>query len=219
MAVHFLCPRLLILLLGVTTIRSMPADIFPEIDIRGGRWGQARGHGYRAGCGDPWAPISRPGYTHRRRPGTIFRCTTWGAILPLRHPPRLVRAPSIRGRRRTSRAFGLCRSEARDGGIARQPGLGSKPDRRVHRAVPMVAAPLDNLEEKASLLGPRIDLEELGTAIAIVENISCAQPVNLRRVKIGPRLQIVVVVLGDRQDLDGVGPQLLDGAEDVLGRE
>jgi hypothetical protein len=71
----------------------------------------------------------------------------------------------------------VCRSKARDGGIARQPGLGSKPDRRVHRAVPMVAAPLDNLEEKASLLGPRIDLEELGAAIAIVENISCAQPV------------------------------------------
>src|ERR1700730_9517113 len=150
---------------------------------------------------------------------TTFRCTTWGAILPPRHPPRLVRAPSIRGRRRTSWAFGLCRSEARDRGIARQPGLGSKPDRRVHRAVPMVAAPLDNLEEKASLLGPRIDLEELAAAIAIVENISCAQPVNLRRVKIGPRLQIVVVVLGDRQELDGVGPQLLDGAEDVLGRE
>ena len=71
MAVHFLCPRLLILFLGVTAIRSMPADIFPEIDIRGGRWGQARGHGYRAGCGNPWAPISRPGYTHRALdPGT-----------------------------------------------------------------------------------------------------------------------------------------------------
>src|SRR6202011_6071864 len=137
-------------------------------------------HGCRWRCStrrSASSPRSRPG--QHARP-TTFRCTTWGAILPPRHPPRLVRAPSIRGRRRTSRAFGLCRSEARDGGIARQPGLGSKPDRRVHRAVPMVAAPLDNLEEKASLLGPRIDLEELAAAIAIVENISCAQPVNLR---------------------------------------
>src|ERR1700730_13148036 len=137
-------------------------------------------HGCRWRCStrrSASSPRSRPG--QHARP-TTFRCTTWGAILPPRHPPRLVRAPSIRGRRRTSRAFGLCRSEARDGGIARQPGLGSKPDRRVHRAVPMVAAPFDNLEEKASLLGARIDLEELGAAIAIVENISCAQPVNPR---------------------------------------
>src|SRR3984893_8253091 len=33
------------------------------------RWGQARGHCYRAGCGNPRALISGPGYTHRRRPG------------------------------------------------------------------------------------------------------------------------------------------------------
>jgi hypothetical protein len=97
--------------------------------------------------------------------------------------------------------------------------LGSEPNRRVHRAVAAITAPLDDLEEEAPLQGPRIDLEELGAAIAIVENISRAQPINLRGVEIGSRFQIVVVVLRDRQELDTVGAQPLDGAEDVLGCE
>jgi MFS family permease len=106
------------------------------------------------------------------------------------------------------------------GGFARQPGLGSEPDLCVDRSVAAIAATaLDDLEEEASLKCPRIDVEELGGAFAIVENVLRAQAVDLRGIEIGPRLQIVVVVLWDRQKLHPAGAQLLDGTKNIVGRE
>ena len=84
--------------------------------------------------------------------------------------------PPIQGRRGKFARFGFCRSAARDGGMARQPGLGGQPDRRVRRAVAAIAARWTISKKKPSGRVARIGLEELAAPVPVVEDVSVAQP-------------------------------------------
>src|SRR5688572_20856200 len=104
--------------------------------------------------------------------------------------------------------------------MGRKPGLSGQAYRRIHGAVATVGTPLHDLEEKPALQqGLRIYLEELGAALAIIKNMARAQPGDLALVEIRPRLEIVVVVLRNRQKLDAVRLELLDRSEYVVGPE
>ncbi len=108
---------------------------------------------------------------------------------------------------------------SRDREVLHQPRLGSQPDRRVDGAESLVAAPLDDLEEEAIVEGLRIDLQVLGAAVAVVEDrvpLQCLDPI---RRQIGLGLEVVVVVVRDRQQSHAVCLQALDALEDVVGRE
>src|SRR3954468_9119500 len=85
----------------------------------------------------------------------------------------------------------------------REARLRCQADRGVGGTVTAVAAAaLDQLEEELVLEGWRVELQVLGVAVAVVEDVAGAQSVEQvgRDAPLG--LDVVVVVLRDRQDGD-----------------
>src|SRR5215208_4374127 len=103
--------------------------------------------------------------------------------------------------------------------MRRQPRLGSEPDRRVDGAEAGIVPPLDDLKEEAAVERARVDLEVLGRAVAVVEDLAFGEARDRLRREIGAGLEVVVVVFRDRQEIDAVLAQSADGREDVVGRE
>src|SRR5215213_11145098 len=125
------------------------------------------------------------------------------------------------GRRRTASrgAPSRPRSGSRHCRMRRQPRLGSEPDRRVDGAEAGIVPPLDDLEEEAVVERARVDLEVLGRAVAVVEDLAFSEARDRLRGEVGAGLEVVVVVFRDRQEIDAAFAQPADGREDVVGRE
>ena len=90
----------------------------------------------------------------------------------------------------------LCSRHARRAGQAR---LGGEPDRRVDGAEAAIALALDDLEEEAAVEGLGVGLQELGVALAVVEDVVRLELLDPLDRQVGLGLEVVVVVLGDRQ--------------------
>src|SRR5215207_11222789 len=129
----------------------------------------------------------------------------------------------IRRRRTGSRGSKIAPSCRRSGSrhcrMRRQPRLGSEPDRRVDGAEAGIVPPLDDLEEEAVVERARVDLEVLGRAVAVVEDLAFSEARDRLRREVGAGLEVVVVIFRDRQEIDAVFAQPADGREDVVGRE
>ena len=94
-------------------------------------------------------------------------------------------------------------------------GLGCEPDGRIDRSIASVAPPLHNLEEETTLQGLRIGLEILGLTFPIVQNVVGSKPLDIVGGEVRSDFEIVIIVLGNRQEIDPVFFQALHGRQDV----
>src|SRR3546814_8369069 len=93
--------------------------------------------------------------------------------------------------------------------------LGGDAEGGIRRAVAVIAAALDDLEEKAVAVIRAVDLEILARGIAVVEDVLGAQPVDEVGFETEAGLDVVVIVRRDRQRPEAVLFQRGDGGEDV----
>src|SRR5215471_17779501 len=103
--------------------------------------------------------------------------------------------------------------------VAGEPRLRGEPDRRVGGAEARVAAPLHDFEEEAAVEILGVGLEVFTRAMAIVEHVVGAQPIERAGREVDARVEIVVIILRDRQQVDADRAQALDGRENVVSRE
>ena len=81
-------------------------------------------------------------------------------------------------------------------------GLGCKPDGCIDRSVTSIAAPLHDLEKESALEGLRISLKILGLTVPIVQDVVDAQPLDIIGREVRSDFKIVIIVLGDGQEID-----------------
>src|SRR5262249_32033703 len=101
--------------------------------------------------------------------------------------------------------------------MARQAGLRRKANGGIGGTESAVAAPLHDLEEETLLEGAGIDLQIFGGSVAIVEDIVRFELFDPLRRQIGLGFEIVVIILGNRQQRNAVGLQTRDRRDQIVG--
>ena len=95
--------------------------------------------------------------------------------------------------------------------------LGGQPDRRIARAVAVIAAaPFDDFKEEPAPERRAVDLEIFTATVAIIKDVSSAKGCNRMILKAKARLKIVIVICRDGQSLESCGLQLGRRLEDVV---
>src|SRR6266536_983498 len=115
--------------------------------------------------------------------------------------------------------FALTESFSRNGGVTRQPGLRRQTDRGVLRAEAAVPAPLHDLEKELILESLGVELKVLRAAVAVVEDVAGLEPPDLLGREVGARLEVVIIVFRDRQQLQAVGAKAIRRGKNVVARE
>ena len=105
------------------------------------------------------------------------------------------------------------------GVVRRQAGLRGEPDRRVGRAIAAIAATLDDLEEKALVVGLGIDLQVFRVALAVVQDVMRLQQFELIGGQVCLGQKVVVIVFRNGEQAHTVLLQVLHGRDKVVGGE
>src|SRR3954465_13684505 len=97
--------------------------------------------------------------------------------------------------------------------------LRRQPDRGVGGAEPVIVAALHDLEEKPLVEGVGIDLEEFTLAFAVVQNLVVAQRSHGRGVEAVFGFDVVVVIVGNLQEVRAARAHVGDRSKDIVAGE